>query len=283
MLANRMFFWSDADWILSSNFATAISFTGPASGYIDQPSSNFQVGANGSISGVLVVTVALTSGTGALSQSVFSLSTGAATGTFFYTPSTLGNHILVETNSQGLTDAASLTYAVSVVPIQDTTSGGGGGHAKEEFYFHADEEFWTVRERYLQNLRDKFSYKTASSTAVMVHSPGPTPNELTTEVPTSYHLDRYVNELSTSFKLASESPNYFQLEKTSLRIKELSTAITSIKRKIAVDNHIRATSEAADLAASQANSLARLNKRRTRLAKLQKALDTLQAFASRFL
>lgn len=144
MLALWEYFWNTSDWVASSNLATAITLSGPSGGIIDAASSPFTVGANGSISGTLVVTFTNTGGTGILSQTVFSLSTGAATGLFTYTPSTLGTHLLAETNSQGLTDT-SLSYVVIPVPINQSTGG-----ARRDDYKPIPDDFWEVRERYLR-------------------------------------------------------------------------------------------------------------------------------------
>jgi hypothetical protein len=232
-----MFFWDNAAWVASSNLATAITFTGPSSGFIDAASSNFTLGTDGSISGVVTVVVTNAGGIGILSQSTFSLSTGAATGTFTYTPSTLGTHVLSEINNASLSDATSLSYIVSTVPVSQ--SQGGGARKEIAFYYHTDDEFWHVRERYLRHLKSVYSDSpsTVESTS---------PNELTTEVPSPINaviaptyspinvnpasLPRYLAEASTLTKLAEVSTSISELQTLSSRLNSIHTAIIESRR-----------------------------------------------------
>ena len=245
MLALWEYFWTEADWVASSNLATAITLTGPASGFIDQPSSNFTVGTDGSISGVVTVVVINTGGTGVLSQSTFSLSTGADTATFTYLPSTLGTHIIGETNNASLSDAPSLSYIVSTVPIVSTSGGGGGPKQKSTFYYRTDESFWKIREQYLRHLKSVY-HPSASTTY------SPSTNELTTEVPSPINaptpkdafisptyspvnvnpasLPRYLAEADTLTKLAAASTSLAELETLASRLNSIHTAITESKR-----------------------------------------------------
>lgn len=145
MLSLWEYFWLEADWAIAN--ATTVTLTGPSSGTINTASSPFVVGANGSISGTLVVTIGNTGGIGVFSQSIFSLSSGAATGTFTYTPSTLGFHIVSETNNQGLIDATSLSYEVVAQFVEVPSTGGHG--PKDETYHPAPDEFWEERAKYI--------------------------------------------------------------------------------------------------------------------------------------
>jgi hypothetical protein len=239
MLALWEYFWTEADWVASSNLATAITLSGPSSGFIDQASSNFTVGTDGSISGVVTVVVTNTGGTGVLSQSTFSLSTGAATGTFTYLPSTLGTHVISETNNALLSDAPSLSYIVSTVPVILSTGGGGGSKRKSTFYYHTDDEFWQVRANYLKHLKSLYSpsVSTIESTST---------NELTTEVPSPINasiaptyspinvnpqsLPRYIAEAATISKLAEASTTLAELETAASRLNAIHTAIVESKR-----------------------------------------------------
>mgnify|MGYP001597964461 CR=1 FL=1 len=134
MLAIWEYFWLEADWTAASDAATAVTLTGPSLGQLNRTSEAFIVGANGSISAVLVVTISNTGGTGVLSQSVFSLSVGTTTVNFTYTPSTLGTHNLLNTNNQTLIDAATLTYEVA-------SFGKGKGH-KGDSYQPLPDKYW---------------------------------------------------------------------------------------------------------------------------------------------
>lgn len=155
-LALWEYFWTPAAW--SSGPATGLTLSGPTSGTVSLASTAFTCTANGSISGVCVVTLAKSGGTGTFTPTTLSLSAGTTSQTFTYTPTTLGPHSLTCTNNQGLSNGSALTYTVAaaVVPTPDipgklSTAGGGGGHKKDHgdpFPIDMDE----VREGYLRNL-----------------------------------------------------------------------------------------------------------------------------------
>lgn len=142
-LALWEFFWNTSDWSGTAIAATSVTFTGPSTGLINQPSLGFTVGANGAISGTLVVTVAATGGAGVLSKSVFSLSAGATTGTFTFTPAALGLYTLTNTNNQALTNASSLPYNAVANLIF-----GAQRHASQ--YEALPDDYWQNRERHLR-------------------------------------------------------------------------------------------------------------------------------------
>jgi hypothetical protein len=248
MLALWEYFWTEADWVPSSDIATAVTLTGPSFGFIDQASSSFTVGVDGSLTSVVTVIVTNTGGTGVFSQSTFSLSTGAATGTFTYTPSTLGTHVISETNNAALSDAPSLSYVVSTVPIV-STSGGGGGSTKRKstFYYHTDDEFWKVRENYLKYLKSIYTPSVSTTYS-------PSTNELTLEVPSPINaptppnafisptyspitvnpqsLPRYIAEAESLSKLAEVSTSISELQTLASRLNSIHTAINESRRII---------------------------------------------------
>lgn len=93
--------------------ATAVTLSGPSSGLSGAPSGNFTVGANGPITGTLVVTPSDGGAGGAFTPSSMSISNGAPTATFTYTPASAGAKTVSVTNNGGLGNPASLTYTAS--------------------------------------------------------------------------------------------------------------------------------------------------------------------------
>lgn len=227
MLALWEYFWD-------TDLATDITLSGPTSGYIDAASTNFTVGTNGSISGTLVVTISNAGGIGVLSQSVFSLSSGAASGTFTYTPSTLGAHIISETNNQSLTDAASLTYSSEAVPVVNTnlSNAGGGG------YDRMPSDFWLVRDRYLRQL----SSRSAPPPSMAISKPAPLPVTIKSpsttatspqNLPPTFDaakLHRYALELEAAIKAAALTKTRVELAASAQRIKLLQTIVHEATR-----------------------------------------------------
>lgn len=93
--------------------ATAVTLSGPTSGIAGSPSSNFTVGANGAISGTVVVTPSDGGAGGAFSPTSASISSGSPTGTFSYTAASSGAKTISVTNNASLTNPSSITYTAS--------------------------------------------------------------------------------------------------------------------------------------------------------------------------
>lgn len=93
--------------------ATAVTFSGPTAGVTNEASTNFTVGANGSITGTVTVTPSDSGGGGAFSPTSVAISSGTPTATFTYTPGTNGTKTLVVTDDGGLTDPSSISYVAS--------------------------------------------------------------------------------------------------------------------------------------------------------------------------
>lgn len=161
------FFWNTSDWSGTAVAATSVTFSGPIAGPVNQPSGPFTVGANGAISGTLVVTITNTLGLGTFSKSVFSLSAGAISGTFTYTPTTLGAHLLSDTNNQSLTNAPSLPYLA--IPFVKT-----GSHKLPSQYEALPDDYWLDRERHLladfKARNDKFTHLSVLEPNAEVHA-----------------------------------------------------------------------------------------------------------------
>lgn len=104
--------------------ATAITVTGPSTGTAGQDSSAFTVGANGSITGTIVVTITASSGT--VTPGTVSISNSTPQGTFVCNSSTAGTVTLSFTNNGGLSNPTALSYVVSAsTSIWDEVIEGG--------------------------------------------------------------------------------------------------------------------------------------------------------------
>lgn len=108
----------------TSSAATAVTMSGPSSGTVGAASTNFTVGANGTITGAVVVTPSDGGAGGTFSPTTVSISSGTPTATFAYTPASSGAKTISVTNNGGLTNPSNITYtasgAVVTVPITDT-------------------------------------------------------------------------------------------------------------------------------------------------------------------
>lgn len=91
--------------------ATTITLSGPTLGRVGVASSNFTVGANGSIDTAVTVTPSDGGNGGTFTPASAQLGGSSPVATFTYTPSQTGNIAISLTNSGSLTNPASLTYA----------------------------------------------------------------------------------------------------------------------------------------------------------------------------
>ena len=94
--------------------ATETTFTGPSTGVDGVQSTDFTVGANGTITGTVTCTFT-NSLSGTWSFATRDISSGTPTQTVKYTPSVAGTHVLGVTDNGGLTDATSINYVVASV------------------------------------------------------------------------------------------------------------------------------------------------------------------------
>lgn len=104
--------------------ATAVTMSGPSSGTVLVASTNFTVGANGVISGTVVVTPSDSGDGGTFTPTTVSISSGSPTGTFTYTPATTGVKTISTSDDGGLTDPTPISY----------TSNAAGGVYGSNFY-----------------------------------------------------------------------------------------------------------------------------------------------------
>ncbi len=95
--------------------ATAVTLSGPSSGVVGVPSSNFTVGANGTITGTVTVTPSDGGDGGTFTPTSVAISSGTPTATFTYTPGNVGapTATITVTNDGGLTNPAGIAYTAT--------------------------------------------------------------------------------------------------------------------------------------------------------------------------
>ena len=98
---------------LASAAATDVTMTGPTTGTVGSPSSNFTIGANGTITGTVVVTPSDGGGGGTFTPSSVSISAGTPTATFTYTAGSVGSKTISVTNNGGLTNPSNITLTAT--------------------------------------------------------------------------------------------------------------------------------------------------------------------------
>jgi hypothetical protein len=92
--------------------AATVTISGPNTGINGVASTNFTVGADGVITGTVVVTPSSGGGGGTFTPTSVSISSGAPTATFTYTPASVGAKSISVTNNGGLANPSSWTYTV---------------------------------------------------------------------------------------------------------------------------------------------------------------------------
>ncbi len=105
--------------------ATATTLSGPSSGTTGVASTNFTVGANGTITGTVTVTPGDAANGGTFTPTTVAISSGTPTATFTYTPASTGVKTISISDDGGLTDATSISY---------TSNAGGGSVRTPAFY-----------------------------------------------------------------------------------------------------------------------------------------------------
>lgn len=120
--------------------ATAVTLSGPSSGVVGVASANFTVGANGAITGTVVVTPSDGGGGGTFTPTTVSINTGSPTGTFTYTPGSTGAKTISVTNNGGLSNPSNITYTsnpAATVPGAPTIGTATAGDASASVTFTA--------------------------------------------------------------------------------------------------------------------------------------------------
>lgn len=103
------------NFVVSDNAvpATGVLLSGPSSGSVGAPSSNFTVSANGAITGTVTVTPSDSGGGGTFIPTSVGINTASPTATFTYTPASTGVKTVSVTNDGGLTNPSSISYTSS--------------------------------------------------------------------------------------------------------------------------------------------------------------------------
>jgi len=100
----------------------------PASGVVGVASGSWTVGADGTITGTVVVTPSDSGGGGTFSPTTVSISSGSPTGTFTYTPASSGAKSISVTNDGSLSNPGASTYtATGGAATALTLTGPGSG------------------------------------------------------------------------------------------------------------------------------------------------------------
>ena len=128
---------------LSSATAVTLTAPSPASGANGAASGNWTVGADGIISGTIVVTPNDSANGGTFTPSTISISSGSPTGTFTYTPASAGNKSIAVTNNGGLSNPSSINYtsqanATTVTLTAPSPASGQNGIASGNWTVGAD-------------------------------------------------------------------------------------------------------------------------------------------------
>jgi hypothetical protein len=97
--------------------ATEITLTGPSTSQVNTASTNFTVGANGSITGTVTVTPVSSTGTGSFSPTTVQISNVSPTATFTYTGTSLGLRTITATNDGGLASPSGVSHNVTTATI----------------------------------------------------------------------------------------------------------------------------------------------------------------------
>lgn len=93
--------------------ATAVTLSGPTSGTVAVASTAFTVGADGTITGTVVVTPSDGGAGGTFAPTTVSISSASPTATFTYTAATTGAKTISVTNNGSLTNPSNITYTAA--------------------------------------------------------------------------------------------------------------------------------------------------------------------------
>ncbi|BDI27976.1 hypothetical protein CCAX7_000270 [Capsulimonas corticalis] len=104
---------------VSAGPATALTLTGPTSGAVNAASTNFTVALSpiGSTQSSRIVTPAVSGLAGSFTPTTVTLSTGAPSATFTFTPTAAGTGTISVTNDGTLTNPSTISYVASSSPL----------------------------------------------------------------------------------------------------------------------------------------------------------------------
>lgn len=115
---------ASASFKAAASGATTTTLTGPSSGTVGVASTNFTVGADGSITGTVTVTPSDGGGGGTFTPTSVAISSGTPTATFTYTPASTGAKSITLSNNGGLSNPSAWTYTSNAAgaPTSGTAS-----------------------------------------------------------------------------------------------------------------------------------------------------------------
>ena len=113
---------NSASFTTASTSATAVTMSGPSGGVSGVASTNFTIGANGVITGTVIVTPSDSASGGTFTPTTVSISSGSPTGTFTYTPASVGAKTVSVTNNGGLINPSNITYTATAPALYVTVT-----------------------------------------------------------------------------------------------------------------------------------------------------------------
>ena len=124
--------------------ATQITIDGPATSSFGSASSNFTVGADGSITGTITVTPDESAGTGTFTPTTVQISNASPTATFTYTGSSVGARDITTSDDGGLANTDVVAHTVNAVapsaPTIDTATEDAGNDGTVDITFTANSD-----------------------------------------------------------------------------------------------------------------------------------------------
>jgi hypothetical protein len=109
--------------------ATTITLSGPSTGLVSVASTNFTVGADGTITGTITVTPSDGGSGGTFTPTTVAISSGTPTATFTYTPASTGVKSITLTNNGSLSNPSAFSYtstaALKYTRVDTTDTIGG--------------------------------------------------------------------------------------------------------------------------------------------------------------
>lgn len=114
------------DSYTATGVATSYTLTGPSSGSVGSPSTNFTITISGTTIGSTIFTPSDGGGGGTFTPTTVTINAGTnGSGTFTYTPASSGAKTISTSDNGGLTDPSPLTYTASTgpmtIPVSDST------------------------------------------------------------------------------------------------------------------------------------------------------------------
>lgn len=156
--------------IARASAATGVTLSGPSGGLSGAVSSNFSVGvspAGGTITGTLIVTPSDGGAGGTFNPTTVSLTTASSTGTFTYTPASVGAKTISVTNNGSLTNPTSVTYTSQIVPVLTSASASATSSTSATWSVSTNESGGTLYRLVTTNATETASAVKVGNTSVV--------------------------------------------------------------------------------------------------------------------